>query len=68
MKIINKTDLELLLRYSDDESFDLEDFKCLLDKWGDDYFFENGEFICTNRNENMATIRDYSLRIHTIKE
>lgn len=63
MKVIAKSDLMILLEYSDDESFDLDDFKSMLDKWGDDYFLDDGALECDKRNENMATIRDYYRRI-----
>lgn len=59
MKIINKEDLVLLIPLITDRNcYSLATFELLLDRFGDDYFIEDGEFIKTKENEEMARIRE----------
>ena len=63
MKVILKEDLQTLLKYDDRNTYDETSFKNLLAKFGDDYFFRDGEWILTKENEYMKTIRDHSRRV-----
>ena len=58
MKSISKSDLMILVPLIDDrESFDIDDFETILDRFGDDYFACDGEFKKTSENKEMADIR-----------
>lgn len=58
MKVISKEDLIILIPLiSDCNSYSLDDFELLLNKFGDDYFIEDGQFVKTTENEEMAHIR-----------
>ena len=58
MKVIKHEDLKLLIPLvSDCPTWDIDDFKQLLDRFGSDYFIEGGEFVETTTNEEMAQIR-----------
>ena len=58
MKAISKSDLMILIPLIDDrESFELDDFETILDRFGDDYFVCDGEFKKTGENKEMADIR-----------
>lgn len=58
MKVISKDDLIILIPLiSDFNSYSLDDFELLLNKFGDDYFIEDGQFVKTTENEEMAHIR-----------
>ena len=59
MKVISKEDLLLILpMIKDRNSFDLDDFKLILERFGDDYFIEDGEFQRVTENEEMKQIRE----------
>ena len=63
MKVISKDDLIILINLiSDLDSYSLDDFERLLNKFGDDYFIEGGLFVKTTENEDMAYIRKKWLR------
>lgn len=63
MKIISKENLIILIPLiSDRNSYSLDDFELLLNKFGDDYFIEDGQFVKTTENEEMARIRKEELR------
>lgn len=58
MKAISKSDLMILIPLIDDrESFDIDDFETILDRFGDDYFVCDGEFKKTSKNKEMEDIR-----------
>ena len=58
MKAISKQDLMTLIPLIDErESFDLDDFETILERFGDDYFVCDGEFKKTSKNKEMAKIR-----------
>lgn len=58
MKVIKHEDLKLLIPLvTDCPTWDIDDFKQLLDRFGSDYFIEDGEFVETTTNEEMAQIR-----------
>ena len=58
MKVISKKDLILLIPLIDDrDSFDLDDFKIILDRFGDDYYVFDGIFQKVQANEEMDKIR-----------
>ena len=62
MKVIHKMDLMILLPMLNDvQSLDSDTFNNILDRFGDDYFFEGGEFECTKINAEMAEIRKRSM-------
>lgn len=59
MKCIRQIDLERILPYIKDVgTWDIDDFKKLLDKFGDDWFAEGGEFHLVTENENMKAFRE----------
>lgn len=58
MKAINKDDLIIVLNAVKDRStLNLDDLKALLDKFGDEYFVEDGKFVRTTENESMTAVR-----------
>lgn len=58
MKAINKDDLIIVLNAVKDRStLDLNDLNMLLDKFGDEYFIEDGKFVRTTENESMTAVR-----------
>lgn len=58
MKVIQKADLMIVLyHYGDKYSFELDDFKKILDRYGDDYFLSDGRWIKTGENDDMAVLR-----------
>lgn len=58
MKVIKHEDLKLLIPLvSDCPAWDIDNFKQLLDRFGSDYFIEDGEFVEVTTNEEMAQIR-----------
>ena len=59
MKAINKDDLVIVLNAVKDRStLDLDDLKTLLDEFGDEYFVEDGKFVKTTENQEMAAVRN----------
>ena len=63
MKLISKQDLLILIPLIDDrDAFDLDDFKTILNRWGDDYFVRDGQFVKTKESEEMAYIRKGFIR------
>lgn len=59
MKLISKEDLLLLIPLINDrDSFSLDDFKLILDRFGDDWFVEDGRFTKTTENKEMIQIRN----------
>ena len=59
MKCIRQLDLEKLLPYIKNVGiWDIDDFKRLLDKFGDDYFAEGNEFHLVTESENMKAFRE----------
>ena len=59
MKAINKDDLIIVLNAVKDRStLDLDDLKTLLDEFGDEYFIEDGAFVKTTENQEMAAVRN----------
>lgn len=58
MKIISKEDLLILIpMINDRESFSMDDFALILDRFGDDYFAEDGRFQKVKENKEMKQIR-----------
>ena len=58
MKSISKSDLLIIIPLIDGrESFDIDDFELILDRFGDDYFVVDGELQKTDESEEMAEIR-----------
>ena len=59
MKAINKDDLIIVLNaIKDRSSLDLDDLETILDRFGDEYFVEDGEFVRTTENQEMAAVRN----------
>ena len=59
MKAINKDDFIIVLNAVKDRStLDLDDLKTLLDEFGDEYFVDDGEFVKTTENQEMAAVRN----------
>ena len=59
MKAINKDDLIIVLNAIKDRStLDLDDLEAILDRFGDEYFVEDGEFVKTTENQEMAAVRN----------
>ena len=59
MKAINKDDLIIVLNAIKDRStLDLDDLETILDRFGDEYFVEDGEFVKSTENQEMATVRN----------
>lgn len=62
MRVISKTDLLLLIPLiANREFFDLDDFKLILNWFGDEYYCVDGEIKLTNENEEMKQIRNITL-------
>lgn len=62
MKVIHKMDLMILLPMLNDvQSLDSDTFNNILDRFGDDYFIEDGEFKRTKINTEMVKIRNKSI-------
>ena len=60
MKAISKEDLLLLIPLmSNRNTFNLNDFEEILERFGDDYFVVDGRWEKTNENETMKQIREY---------
>ena len=58
MKVISKEDLLTIIPLIEDrDSFDLDDFELILERFGDDYFIQDGQFIKINESEEMKQIR-----------
>ena len=57
MKVINKEDLLLLLSNCKEDTFDEDDLKSLLNRYGDDWFVQDGEFRCTHKSKRMQNLR-----------
>lgn len=63
MKVISKEDLIILIPLiSDRNSYSLRDFELLLNRFGDDYFIEDGQFVKTTENAEMGRIREEEKR------
>lgn len=61
MKIISKEDLLIIIPLINDrDSFDLDDFELILERFGDDCFVEDGQFVRINESEEMKQIRKES--------
>ena len=59
MKAINKNDLIIVLNAIKDRStLDLDDLETILDRFGDEYFVEDGKFVKTTENQEMAAVRN----------
>lgn len=59
MKCIRQIDLEKILPYIKNVGiWDIDDFKRLLDKFGDDWFAEGEEFDLVTENENVKAFRE----------
>ena len=59
MKAINKDDLIIVLNAIKDRStLDLDDLETILDRFGDEYFVEDGEFVKATENQEMAAVRN----------
>ena len=59
MKAINKDDLIIVLNAIKDRStLDLDDLETILDRFGDEYFVEDGEFVKTTENQEMVAVRN----------
>ena len=59
MKAISKDDLIIVLNAIKDRStLDLDDLETILDRFGDEYFVEDGEFVKTTENQEMAAVRN----------
>ena len=59
MKAINKDDLIIVLNAIKDRStLDLDDLETILDRFGDEYFIEDGEFVKSTENQEMAAVRN----------
>ena len=59
MKAITKDDLIIVLNAIKDRStLDLDDLETILDRFGDEYFVEDGEFVKTTENQEMAAVRN----------
>ena len=59
MKAINKDDLIIVLNAIKDRStLDLDDLETILDRFGDEYFIEDGEFVRSTENHEMAAVRN----------
>lgn len=59
MKAINKDDLIIVLNAIKDRStLDLDDLETILDRFGDEYFIEDGEFVKTTENREMVAVRN----------
>ena len=59
MKAINRDDLIIVLTAIKDRStLDLDDLETILDRFGDEYFVEDGEFVKTTENQEMAAVRN----------
>lgn len=59
MKAINKDDLIIVLNAVKDRStLDLDDLETILDRFGDEYFVEDGEFVKSTENQEMAAVRN----------
>ena len=58
MKIISKENLLLILpMISDRDSFTLDDFEQILERFGDDYFVFDGQLKMTKKNEMIKKLR-----------
>lgn len=58
MKAINKDDLIIVLNAIKDRStLDLDDLETILDRFGDEYFIEDGEFVKSTENQEMTAVR-----------
>ena len=59
MKAISKDDLIIVLNAIKDRStLDLDDLETILDRFGDEYFIEDGEFVKSTENQEMAAVRN----------
>ena len=59
MKAISKDDLIIVLNAIKDRStLDLDDLETILDRFGDEYFVEDGEFVKSTENREMAAVRN----------
>lgn len=60
MKFISKGDLILILKLvrntKDDEMLTIKNMEYVFNRYGDDYFIEDGEFKLTTENEERKTI------------
>lgn len=67
MKCICQGDLEKILPYIKNVgTWDIDDFKRLLDKFGDDYFAEGNEFHLVTENKNMKAFREQWRKYHQV--
>ena len=57
MKVISKKNLMILLPLIKQKDFDIDDFEVMLDRFGDDYFIEDGVLTKTKENAEMVEIR-----------
>ena len=59
MKAISKDDLIIVLNAVKDRStLDLDDLETILDRFGDEYFVADGEFVKTTENQEMVAVRN----------
>lgn len=59
MKIISKENLLLILpMISDRDSFGLDDFEQILERFGDDYFVVDGQLQRTKENKTVKKLRN----------
>lgn len=59
MKVISKEDLLILIPLiSDRNSFDLNDFEEILERFGDDYFVVDGQLQRTKENKTVKKLRN----------
>lgn len=58
MKVIKHEDLMILIPLVKDcPTWSMDEFKILLDRFGSDYFFEDGEFTEVTANEETNLVR-----------
>ena len=58
MKVINKGDLLTIIpMINDREDFDIDDFDLLLERFGDDWYVQDGAYQLCKENEEMKQIR-----------
>ena len=58
MKILKKEDVLLLVsNIKDRNEYNLEDFELMLEKFGDDYFIEDGRWTKVRENKLMRDVR-----------
>lgn len=59
MKVISKENLILIIPLIQDRKiYTIDDFELLLERFGDDYFIEDGILTLTKKNEEMLKIQN----------